>query len=133
MKRLVLFATVLVLAFSGLTFGSGTDYRTKKGFFIFTVQTEPAEPVVGSNMVMLTIRDAGSGAAVEGATVKVVPWMSMHGHASPKETRVKEKGNGVYEVDDVYYSMEGPWDLLITIQKGNIEDAASVAIGIKVK
>ncbi len=82
-------------------------------------------------MVMLTIRDASSGAAVEGATVNVVPWMSMHGHGSPKRTQVKDKGNGVYEVDDLYYSMEGPWDLLITIQKGNIEDAGSVAIDIK--
>jgi hypothetical protein len=130
-KRLLLIATVLVLAFAGLTFGSGTDHRTKKGLFIFVVQSEPSEPVVGSNMVMLTIRDASSGAPVEGAAVKVVPWMSMHGHGSPKETRVKEKGNGAYEVDDLYYSMEGPWDLLITIQKGNIEDAASVAIDIK--
>jgi len=130
-KRLLLMTAVFVLAFAGLTFGSGTDHRTKKGSFIFVVITEPPKPVVGSNMVMLTIRDASSGAAVEGATVKVVPWMSMHGHGSPKETQVKEKGNGVYEVDDLYYSMEGPWDLLITIQKGNIEDAGSVAIDIK--
>jgi len=130
-KRSPLIATVFVLALAGLAFGSGTDHRTKKGSFIFVMQAEPSEPAVGSNMAMLTIRDARSGAAVEGATVKVVPWMSMHGHGSPKETRVKEKGNGVYEVDDVYYSMEGPWDLLITIQKGNVEDAASVAIDIK--
>jgi len=86
---------------------------------------------VGSNMVTLIIRDASSGTAIEGAMVKVVPWMSMHGHGSPKETHVKEKGNGVYEVDNLYYTMEGSWDLLIAIQKGSVEDATSVVVEVK--
>jgi len=89
-------AAVFVLALAGLTFGSDIDQKTKKGSYIFAGQTEPSEQVVGYNMVMLTIRDASFASAVEGATVKVVPWMSMHGHGSPEETRVKEKGNGVY-------------------------------------
>lgn len=133
MRRLLLIVTILVLAISGLTFAAGTDHRTKKGAFIFAMQTEPAEPVVGSNRIILTVKDAGSGAAVEGATVRVVPWMSIHGHGSPQETHVKEKGKGVYEVDDIYYSMGGAWELLLTIQKGIVEDAASVAVDIKSK
>jgi hypothetical protein len=130
-KRSLFIPIVFVLAFAGSSLAADADHRTKKGSFIFVLQAEPSAPVVGSNRIMLTIRDAGSGAAVEGATVRVVPWMSMHGHGSPKETRVQEKGNGVYEVDDVYYSMEGSWDLLVSIQKGNLEDAAGVAVEVK--
>jgi len=131
MKKLLLIATVLVFVFGASTFAVAIDQRTKNGAFIYLIQMEPSEPVVGSNIVILTIRNASTGATVEGATVKMVPWMSMHGHGSPKETHIKEKGNGIYEASDVYYSMEGSWDLLITIQKGNVEDAASVIVDIK--
>ena len=130
-RRLLLIAAVLVPTFAVLTFAAVIDHRTNNGSFIFVVKPAPAQPVVGSNLVTLTIRDASSGAAVQGATVKVVPWMTMHGHGSPKNTRVQEKGSGVYEINDLYYSMEGPWDLLITIQKGSVEDSASVPIDVK--
>jgi len=131
MRNFALIVIVLTLVFKGFTYASPTDHRTKQGSFSILVQTEPHEPVVGPNKVILTIRNAGTGSAMEGATVKVVPWMSMHGHGSPKETHVKEEGNGVYEVENVYYTMEGPWDLLISIQKGNVEDTASVIVDIK--
>ena len=129
--RLLFLAAVLVPAFAGLTFAAVTDRHTNNGSYIFSVKPTPSVPVVGSNFLTLTIRDGSSGAAVEGATVKVVPWMTMHGHGSQKEAGVKEKGKGVYEVDNVYYSMEGSWDLLITIRKGDVEDSASVVVDVK--
>lgn len=130
-KRLLPIAVALTLPFAGLTFAAATDRHTNKGSFIFVMKSAPSEPVVGSNSATLTIRDGSSGAAVEGATIKVVPWMTMHGHGSPKNAGVKEKGKGVYEVDGLYYSMEGSWDLLINIQKGDIEDSATVVIDVK--
>jgi hypothetical protein len=127
-KRLLLIAAVLAPSFAVLTLAADINHRTNKGAFIFVLKPSPTQPVVGSNSVTLIIRDAGSGAAVEGATVRVVPWMTMHGHGSPKNTLVQDKGGGVYKVNDLDYSMEGAWDLLVTIQKGNVEDSASVKI-----
>jgi len=131
MRRLLLFTAVLVMVSAAFAVAAAADQRTKNGSFVITVQAVPPEPVVGSNSATLTIKDASSGAAVEGATVKVVPWMTVHGHGSPKNARVTEKGSGVYEVNDLYYSMRGAWDLLISIKQGGVEDSASVAVDIK--
>ena len=106
--------------------------HSDEGLYTIRAQAEPSRPVVGNNTITLTVFDRRTKAKVEGAVIEVTPWMTMHSHGSSKKTRVREKGNGVYAVEDVYFTMEGDWDLLIKIQKNGISDSAILTVrGIK--
>ncbi len=128
MKRMPLMLTILLFSFVALSLAQTAEKRSDSGFFVLSVRMEPAAPVIGSNSARVAVRDARTGAAVEGAALEVTPWMTMHGHGSTKKTQVKELGSGLYAVDDITFTMEGDWDLLITIEKGGVKDTASVAI-----
>ncbi len=59
---------------------------------------------------------------VDDAVIEITPWMTVHGHGSPKKPTIKKLGNGRYRVENLFYTMEGDWDLLVTIRKGNSLD-----------
>ncbi len=128
MKRVSLMLTILMLSSAASSLAQTAEQRSDSGFFVVSVRMEPAAPVIGPNSARVAVRDARTGAAVEGATLEVTPWMTMHGHGSTKKTHLKELGNGVYAVDDIVFTMGGDWDLLIAIEKGGVKDTASVAI-----
>lgn len=115
-------------------FGSGTvlaetiERTSESGTYIVRVQTDPKEPVVGNNSLTLTLLDGKTRAPVEAAEVEVVPWMTIHSHGSSKKTRVAEQGRGVYLVSDVYFTMAGEWDLIISVRKNRTEDSAVVTL-----
>lgn len=118
----------VILAASVKAVAGAAEWRSEEGHFLIKAQTDPQRPVVGNNVVILTILDGRSRAPVEAATVEVVPWMTMHGHGSSKKTRIRERGGGAYVVEDVFFTMAGDWDLLITLRKEKIEDKGTVPI-----
>ena len=75
-------------------------------------------PVVGYDAVELTITD-GTGAALKGLMVSVVPWMPAHGHGASVAPTVTEKDPdlypGVYLAAPLDFYMSGTWQLLTTI------------------
>ncbi|MFO0754488.1 MAG: FixH family protein [Thermodesulfovibrionales bacterium] len=97
---------------------------SESGFYAIRVQTDPPRPVVGNNTVLMTVLDRRTGKGVEGAVIEATPWMTLHSHGSTKSTRVIEQGKGMYRVTDVYLTMEGEWDLLLSIRKDGKEDTA---------
>ncbi len=124
--RLLLILSILVFVSVETSFAETVEKRTDAGYFIVKLRADPSPPVVGTNTLTVAVRDGRSHAAVEGAVLEVVPWMTLHGHGSSKKARVEEIGKGEYEVDNVYFTMEGDWDVLITVHKGDIKDTASV-------
>ena len=126
MKKRILVGLVLLLAFGRTGMAEVVERQSEEGHFFIKVQTEPPHPVVGNNVVTLTIVDGRSKNPVEGVRVEAMPWMTIHGHGSSKKTRIKEKGKGIYVVEDVFFTMAGDWDLLITLRKDKIEDKAIV-------
>ena len=123
--KLLILLTML-LAFSVTCLAGPVERKSEEGNFVIRVQTEPPLPFVGNNVVTLTIVDSRDGKPVEGAMIEATPWMTMHGHGSSKKTRVREKGKGIYVVEDVFFTMAGDWDLLITCRKNMIEDKAII-------
>lgn len=101
---------------------------TDAKLFRLELDIEPSQPVVGNNAAMLTVSDARTNRIVDDAVIEVVPWMTMHGHGSSKKPAIKKSENGRYHVENIYYTMEGDWDLIVTIQKGGSRDTATFPV-----
>ncbi len=126
MKKRVFILLIVLAAFSKTSFAEIIETQSEEGNFLIKAQTEPDHTIVGNTIVTLTVVDVRSRNPVEGVRIEAVPWMTIHGHGSSKKTRVKEKGKGIYAVEDVFFTMAGDWDLLITLRKDAIEDKAIV-------
>lgn len=127
MKKVIIVLSIFFL--SSVSVAKTIEKYSDNGFFIIKIQAQPDPPVVGQDVTLtVTIYDSHSKIPVVGAKVEVIPWMTAHSHGSSKRTRTIEKGNGVYTIEDVYFTMEGDWDLLINIRKNNIEDRCTVTL-----
>jgi len=81
-----------------------------------TLTIEPNPPQVGLHHVVLTLdTDPESGEPLEGATVRLSPWMPAHGHGS-KDVDAVERAPGVYVAQDVWLNMPGIWDLRVYVE-----------------
>ncbi len=118
---------ILLFFLVGFCF-AGTSKTTDGKLFKIELQPEPSEPIVGTNAVLLAITDARSNAPVDGAAIEVIPWMTMHGHGSPKKPAVKPLGSGRYKVENIFYTMEGDWDLMVNIQHKGASDTATFTV-----
>ncbi len=83
-----------------------------------TANGKPGTPIKGTNALTLEVVDAG-GQPLEGATVTVTPWMPDHAHGSAVKPEVKVMGGGKYDVEKVYLSMAGLWQLKVAVQAPN--------------
>ena len=107
---------------------AGITRTTDVNLFRVELEIEPSHPIVGSNAAILAVFDTRSNQKIDDALIEVVPWMTMHGHGSPKKPAIKRTEGGKYRVENLYYTMEGDWDLIVTIQKGDSKDTATFPI-----
>ena len=107
---------------------AGITRTTDVKLFRVELEIEPSQPIVGSNAAILAVFDGRSNQKIDDALIEVVPWMTMHGHGSPKKPAIKRTEGGKYRVENLYYTMEGDWDLIVTIQKGDSKDTATFPI-----
>jgi hypothetical protein len=70
-------------------------------------------PTKGRNALRVELFGRGEE-PLSGVTVQVSPWMPAHGHSS-KDTVAVETESGVYEADDLLFSMAGLWELHVEI------------------
>ncbi len=104
--------------------GTMTDAK----LFRLELELDPKQPVVGINAAVLIVTDAQSNGTIDDAVIEVVPWMTIHGHGSTKKVAIKKMGAGRYRVENLYYTMEGDWDLIINIQNKGAKDSATIPI-----
>ena len=86
----------------------------KSGDLTLSLETQPAKPKLGENIIRLKIRDA-KGAAVQDATVNLTSTMAMPGMAAGKAA-AKHLKDGVYEAK-VSLAMAGAWEIGVSIQR----------------
>ena len=86
----------------------------KSGDLTLSLETQPAKPKLGENLIRLKIRDA-KGAPVLDATVNMTSAMTMPGMAVGKAT-AKHLKEGVYEAT-VNFAMAGTWEIGVTVQR----------------
>lgn len=73
---------------------------------------DPALPIRGDNTWTLAITDE-SGAAMQGMSLVVTPWMPDHGHGSPVQVKVTALEDGEYELTPLNLFMAGYWEITI--------------------
>jgi hypothetical protein len=86
----------------------GTDVEVK------LLDSNPAPPIKGTNDWRIEVDDA-SGHPMDGATIKVVPFMPDHGHGTSVTPTIAPLGQGDYSVSSVYLFMPGLWQVTIFI------------------
>lgn len=85
------------------------------GRFVVTVRTSPQPPERGVDAVQLRVTDV-AGQPVDALAIEAVPWMPAHGHGTSLHAAVEARGDGVYEVTNVYLYMAGLWELRSTLR-----------------
>ncbi len=93
----------------------------EQGTVCVEVLLDEQEHKFGRDMIGIVVHDH-NGRDVEGATVSVV----VSGNSAPLMT--EEKGGGLYLAPNKTLPKEGPWELKITVKKGQIEDSARFAL-----
>jgi Cu(I)/Ag(I) efflux system membrane fusion protein len=86
----------------------------KSADLTLTLETQPARPKLGENLIHLKIRDS-KGAAVHDAVVTVTSSMAMPGMAAGKAT-MKHIKDGIYEAT-VSLAMAGTWEIAVSVQR----------------
>jgi membrane fusion protein, copper/silver efflux system len=86
----------------------------KSGDLTLSLETQPAKPKLGENIIRIKIRDA-KGAAVSDATVNLTSMMAMPGMA-PGKAIAKHVKDGVYEAT-VSLAMAGVWEIGVSVQR----------------
>jgi membrane fusion protein, copper/silver efflux system len=93
---------------------AATVTEKKAGDLTLSLETQPAKPKPGENIIRLKIRDA-KGAVVQDATVSLTSTMAMPGMAVGKAA-AKHLKDGVYEAT-VSLAMAGSWEIGVSIQR----------------
>lgn len=82
---------------------------------------------VGANsMDMVIHRDTADNPDVEHAQIVVTPWMPAHDHGVQSVPKITERGAGLYSVENLEASMEGDWQLRISIDSLHGKDSVLV-------
>jgi hypothetical protein len=102
---------------------------TESGQLLVQVRTSPQPPQRGTIGVELVVTSAAEGAARDGLTVNLVPWMPAHGHGSSVVPTVSAKGHGTYLLTNVDLFMPGHWELRTTFS-GPLTDHAALAFDV---
>ncbi|MBX3192704.1 MAG: FixH family protein [Labilithrix sp.] len=89
--------------------------KQNAGLSVKLVESTPAPPAKLTNAMTFQVLD-GAGKPLDGATVSVVPFMPDHGHGSQVAPVVTPKGNGTYEVANIYLAMAGLWRITVSVQ-----------------
>jgi hypothetical protein len=95
--------------------------KTQEGLFSVKLVLKGDELKVGVNDLDMVVRDE-KGKDVVGAVITVTPWMPEMGHGSFEKPAIRERGKGLYGVENIMLIMRGHWELRMTIKKGETED-----------
>ncbi len=111
------------------TFVVGLDHAGKNGVYDFKLMSaDPAPPTRGNNtwVVLVSSMDAGVvGAPVDGATIKVTPFMPSHQHGTGVVAEVTPMTEaGQYQLSPVNLWMQGVWETTIRATVGDKTDTA---------
>jgi hypothetical protein len=123
-------ALVVALTLAGAACGTGgtadvtstsfpaaplASVTSSTGKMLVEVRASPQPPQTGSSHVQLKVRNASTGAPVEGLAISVTPWMPAMGHGGSVTPTVTEMEPGVYVVTNLSFFMPGRWELRSTL------------------
>jgi hypothetical protein len=100
-----------------------TRADSNSGALHLALRSLPQPPARGQDTVRLGVTDDG-GNPVDGLELSVQPWMPVMGHGSSVVPTVTGKGQGDYDVSNLYLAMPGTWELRVAVS-GKASDGAT--------
>jgi hypothetical protein len=97
---------------------------TEKGLFSVEMVIKEKEPRIGVNTLDIIVHDKNDKDTV-GAEITVVPWMPEMGHGVFEKPVVKERGGGLYSLENIILIMGGHWELRMKVKKAAGEDSVT--------
>jgi hypothetical protein len=111
------------------TYSAGMTRPGDSGALKFQLVSATPPPPATQNMTWtLKITDS-TGQPVTGATFSpaIKTWMPQHTHGSTAVPMAVEKGDGVYEIDNLYLYMIGVWQVTFYVKSGTTTDKTTFA------
>lgn len=106
---------------------------SKTKAYVVKVETSAALVPEAFQTIQLHFTDANGVAAESVSDVTLKPWMTIHNHGTAtkklKLTPVEGKPD-VIEVTNLWFTMGGPWDLLITATVNGTADDAILPVEV---
>lgn len=104
----------------------------RDGLLAFTL-TEAEPPARFANRWVVQINQAaGAAAPVDGATLTITSYMPDHGHVAPVDPEITPMATaGQYELDPIYISMPGYWEITVDADSANGTDSAMFKICVE--
>jgi hypothetical protein len=105
----------------GETYTAGMSHSGDLSVLDFALYGDPAPPDKGVNVFTVQVTDAASDVGVDGATVRITPFMPEHGHGTnPVDYGTAATGDaGSYESVPIDLFMSGLWELTFIVSSGD--------------
>ncbi len=102
----------------------GKEIPSDHGAYFIDIKMKD-KPVVGGNRFEMVVYDGKTKKIIKDKLlIEVVPWMALHEHGTLVESVVTELAEGKFLVENVNFTMPGPWQIHIRISRENREDTA---------
>ncbi len=110
-------------------FGTGPR-RSYGGRYVASIESDRPLAVGPIQTIRLVLTDT-TGAAIEGATIRVDGGMPAHHHGLPTKPRVTQSlGGGRYQVEGLKFSMRGWWKLQFDVDGSAGRDSVYFALDL---
>ena len=119
----------LVIAFLALPTFADTDWKSRNGHYTVSYESE-IDPIIINRMHRwwLEISDR-DGNAVTGAEISIDGGMPAHDHGLPTRPLVtNEIEPGRYQLEGLRFHMTGEWEIVLTIDAGNLSDVTIIRL-----
>lgn len=109
-----------------------TQLSDKQGFRLSYTPLPDPIPFNKHFRLKLLLQDARN-APVKGAKLSVTATMPEHNHGMNVKPKVKELGNGVYQVEGFLFHMPGYWEVKIQINQAKKSESVIFGINLNIK
>ena len=129
MKKLVL-AVLVVFMMTGLAMAKDFEVTKKAGDYTVTVKIDKNPPITGDNNLAVVLKDA-AGTAVQDAKVAVDYSMPAMPGMPPMNYKATAGLKGDVYQTKVNFSMAGPWNLAVKINRGGKTARAKFTVDVR--
>jgi len=105
--------------------------ESEQGNYIVSAEFLTSPVKTGMNTMRLIIYDRKSEEPVDKKLkLQVIPWMPTIVHAITEVPVIKDKGKGVYLIENINFDAAGDWEVYIKIKNGSKEDSAVLDVSV---
>jgi hypothetical protein len=121
---------VVFMVVTGIAYAKGYEMSKQAGSYTVAVKMDKNPPIVGSNGIAITVKDA-SGKAVTDAKVSLEYGMPAMPGMPAMHYKAQTALKGESYVGTIDFSMSGAWSLNIRIARGGKTDTLKLNVDVR--